>query len=299
MERARERVMPLSLDAKTRARLQQINWKIRHQASQIFQGEYRSRFRGQGMEFEDFRVYQPGDDIRHVDWKVTARKGTPYLKTFREERELKVFLAIDMSSSLLFGHHQETKHTALTYLAACLAYVAEQNRDQLGWALFAEEIIQSIPSCKGHGLSWRLMRDLLKAPPQPESKTDLKKACEFLLKTLHRRSVVILMTDLQSQWPESLLAQLAQRHELIVMILSDPREEKLPAVGFIPFQDLETQTRQWIDSDSSEVRQRWQMDFQERHDRIQALGERRGFNVMFLSTDRDPIADLASFFQNR
>ncbi|MCX7642924.1 MAG: DUF58 domain-containing protein, partial [Armatimonadetes bacterium] len=212
-------------------RVKRLEMKLRRLVSEMFLGAYESIFKGQGLEFEEVREYQPGDDVRMIDWNVTARMGKPYVKKFRHERELRVFVVVDISPSLQFGTQGKLKSELASEVAAALILAAIRSNDRVGLLLFTDRVEKFIPPRKGIRHAHRLIRELLFTRPQGHG-TDLSVALEFLRRlTRRRRSVIFLFTDLHTQGYESALKKLATRHEVLGLILRDRRERSLAPLG--------------------------------------------------------------------
>jgi uncharacterized protein (DUF58 family) len=228
--------------------------QTRHLVNDIFSGEYESVFKGRGVEFAEVREYQPGDDVRAIDWNVTARRGIPYVKQFAEERELTVILAVDGSASTRFGTQGALKRERAAEVAAVLGLAANRNNDRAGALLFAEGIERYVPPRKGKTHVLRLVRDILSFDP-PARGTDLSEAIRFLTRVLHRRSVVFLLSDFLDEGYELPLAALAVRHDVIALVLEDRRDRELPDVGLIEVVEPESGARRWLDTSSARVRE--------------------------------------------
>jgi uncharacterized protein (DUF58 family) len=222
----------------------------------VFAGEYESAFKGRGIDFDEVREYQPGDDIRMIDWNVTARAGQMYVKKFVEERELTVILLVDASSSLNFGTTQRTKSTIATYICALLAFSAIKNNDKVGLVIFTNQIECSIPPKKGRKHVLALIRDLLYFQPQ-NRRTDLSCALEYLSRAIKRKSVVFLISDFHTRGYESALRVASKRHDLIAVNIIDERELEFPDVGLIELEDAETRARIIVDTHRADIRKRF------------------------------------------
>ena len=252
--------------------------QTRHLVNDIFSGEYESVFKGRGVEFAEVREYQPGDDVRAIDWNVTARRGIPYVKQFAEERELTVILAVDGSASTRFGTQGALKRERAAEVAAVLGLAANRNNDRAGALLFAEGIERYVPPRKGKTHVLRLVRDILSFDP-PALGTDLSEAIRFLTRVLHRRSVVFLLSDFLDEGYEKPLAALAVRHDVIALVLEDRRDRELPDVGLIEVVEPESGARRWLDTSSGRVREayaaRGRRGDSFAADRLRAGGDRR------------------------
>src|SRR5712692_9850753 len=233
--------------------VRRLQLRARRAVEDILGGEYHSVFRGTGMAFEEVREYQPGDDIRTIDWNVTARMGHPFIKRFIEERELTVMLLVDCSGSQQFGTQVQQKKEVIAELAAVLAFSAINNNDKVGLIAFTDRIERFVPPRKGSRHVLRLIRDVLFFQPTHRG-TALHEALDYLNRILRRRSIVFLLSDFLDQGFEYALKRTARHHDLIAIRISDPREEELPAVGLLELEDAETGQRLLVDTGSRQVR---------------------------------------------
>jgi uncharacterized protein (DUF58 family) len=220
-------------------KIKTIQIRTQRTVNEVFAGEYESAFRGRGMEFEEVRDYRPGDDIRHIDWNVTARMGLPFVKVHREERELTVMLLVDVSSSGSFGSETKTKNEVAAELAALLAYTAIKSNDRVGLIIFSDQVEHYIPPKKGRAHVWRVIRDILTHRPR-RSGTDLDGALEYLGRVARRRVVAFLISDFLDQGWADRLRIAGRRHDLTAITVTDRREEELPAIGILELEDAET-----------------------------------------------------------
>ena len=234
-------------------KIRRIEIRSRRLVNSLFLGEYHAVFRGRGIEFSEVREYQPGDEVRTIDWNVTARMGAPYVKKFVEERELTVMLAVDVSASDAFGSAGQSKREVAAEVGALLAFSAIRNNDKVGLVAFSDRIERYVPPKKGPRHVLRVVRELLFLQPQGR-RTSIGGAVEFLRRVLGRRSVVFLFSDFQDRGYESGLRVLARRHDLTAIVLSDPREWELPAVGLVELEDAETGAHILVDTSDRRVR---------------------------------------------
>lgn len=295
-----------SSDGKTTARpspellrqVRRLEIHARRQVANLFLGQYRSVFRGRGLEFSEVREYQPGDDVRIIDWNVTARMGAPFVKKFVEERELTVMLAIDVSASQRFGTAARRKDEVAAELAALLAFAAVENQDRVGLLAFSDRIENYLPPRKGSRHALRLVRDLLCLSTESDA-TDIGAAAAYLERALRRRAIVFVISDFLDEGFERALRHAAHRHDVIALALTDPRELTLPAVGLLEAEDAETGERVWVDAGSDAVRTL----FAERADA--AIERRRrtlasvGVDTVEISTEGSYTKPLLSYFQAR
>jgi uncharacterized protein (DUF58 family) len=268
----------------------------------VLAGEYHSVFKGQGMEFDEVRGYQPGDDIKTIDWNVTARTGDPYVKRYVEEREITVFFLVDLSKSGNFGSREKLKNEIAAEFCALLAFSAIKNNDKVGLIVFTDTIELFIPPAKGTSHVLRLIRELLFFKPgkmREKAGTDIALALNYLGRVLHKRGVVFLISDFLDQNFEKPLRVLARRHDLIAATVSDPRELALPDVGLLEIQDAETGETTVIDTGSKTVRNRYTRLAEEKNKELADLFQSIGVDHIQLFTDRDYILDLVKFFRRR
>ncbi|MBI3585695.1 MAG: DUF58 domain-containing protein [Ignavibacteriales bacterium] len=234
-------------------KVRQLEIRTRGVVNQVFTGEYHSVFKGRGMAFSEVREYQFGDDVRSIDWNVTARLDHPFIKVFEEERELTVMLLIDMSGSQFFGSQGQLKRDIAVELSAILAFSAMKNNDKVGAILFSDQIEKFIPPRKGRSHALRIVRELLSFEPK-SSATSLKAALEYLNHVNKKRSIVFVISDFMDSGYETALHIAGKRHDLIGVALLDPREHELPKVGLITFRDAETGAQRWIDTSDKKLR---------------------------------------------
>ena len=268
----------------------------------VLAGEYHSVFKGQGMEFDEVRAYQPGDDIKTIDWNVTARTGLPYVKRYVEEREITVFFLVDLSASGFFGSLEKLKNEIAAEFCALLAFSAIKNNDKVGLIVFTDIIDLFIPPAKGTSHVLRLIRELLFFSPgkkRVRAGTDIALALDYLGRVLHKRGVVFLVSDFLDQDFEKTLGVLARRHDLIAVTVADPRECALPEVGLMKIQDAETGAQVLVDTGDKEVRRRYEELAGEKNDRLASLFKGTGVDHIELYTDRDYVLDLVKFFRKR
>jgi uncharacterized protein (DUF58 family) len=261
-------------------------------------GEYESAFRGQGMEFEDVREYVPGDDIRRIDWNVTARAGVPYVKQHREERELTVVLVVDVSSSGAFGSVRKTKNEVAAEVAAVLAYAAIKSHDKVGLLAFTDHVEHFVPAKKGRAHLWRVIRDILTFEPRG-SGTSIAGALDFLGRVQRRRAVVFLVSDFLDQGYEQPLRLAARRHDVTAVRITDPRELALPAVGLLELEDLETGQRTLLDT--ADAGAMTALAAATRRDRASTSERLRaaGVGEIAISTDQPFVEPIIRYFRSR
>ena len=287
-----------AVSAEVLRKIRQVEIKARVLADELLLGSYRSVFRGWGLDFEEVREYEPGDDIRSIDWNVTARMNTPYIKKFREERELNVFVLVDMSASSWFGTAAQSKRELAIDVAALLAFAAVRNNDRLSLVLFSDKVQRYVPPRTGRDHLLRVIRDLLFEPPR-RAKTDLAAVSRFVANVTKKRSVVFLISDFLDTGFESPLRRLGQKHDVVAVTLSDPRESELPPIGVIGLEDAETGRVAYVDTDAAAVREAYAAAARlRRTERLRSFG-RMNLDAVDLSTDRPYVPALMSFFSAR
>ena len=264
----------------------------------VLAGEYESVFKGRGMEFDEVREYQPGDDVRSIDWNVTARTGKPFIKRFREERELTVLFLVDLSASGSFGSVKRTKNELAAEICALLAFAAIKNNDKVGLIVFTDHVEMFVPPGKGPRHVLRVIREILSFHPR-RTGTDIGMALDYLGRIQHRRAVVFLISDFQAEGFERALRGLGRRHDIIAVSVTDPREKALPDVGLIELEDAETGEIALIDAGSRKVRTRYEALSLERTARLDDLLRSMGIDQIHVETGKAYIRDLMAFFKNR
>ena len=279
-------------------RVRRLEIRAKRLVTERLFGQYGSVFRGRGLEFSEVRAYQPGDDVRIIDWNVTARMGVPYVKKFVEERELTVLIAIDLSGSQQFGTEASTKAELGVELSALLAFAAVANNDLVGLLTFTDQIETFVPPAKGSRHALRILRELIGGRLASRG-TSISTAVAYLQRALRRRAIVFLISDFLDEEFESNLRYAARRHDVIALALSDPRESVMAPIGLAEFEDAETGRRVWLDTADAGVRQR----FAERAS-ADALSRRRqlmslGVDVVPISTEHDYIVPLTAYLQAR
>src|SRR3990167_10572365 len=232
--------------------VRQIEIKTKGLVNQVFSGEYHSVFKGRGMEFSEVREYQFGDDIRNIDWNVTARFSHPFIKIFEEERELTVILLVVLSGSLLFGTVEKTKQQIAAELSAVLAFSAMKNNDKVGLILFTDKIEKFVPPRKGKTHVLRLVREVLSFEPKGKA-TNLKSALEYMNNAIKKKSIVFLISDFMDNGYEKILRIVGKKHDLVGIVINDRREFKLPKIGLVKLTDSETGEERWIDTSDTKV----------------------------------------------
>jgi uncharacterized protein (DUF58 family) len=264
----------------------------------VLAGEYTSVFKGRGMEFDEVREYMPGDDVRSIDWNVTARMDRPYVKRFVEERELTVFFLVDLSASGAFGSVCKLKNEIAAEFCALLSFSAVKNNDKVGLIVFTDRVELYVPPKKGTTHVLRLIRELLNFKPKA-AKTDIAGTLDYFGKVAKKRAVVFLVSDFQSEAFEKPMRIISKRHDLIAVPVTDPREVRLPNVGLIELEDAETGEMILIDTSSAAVRKRYERLGRERSERFRELFASMGVDQIEVMTDRDYVPRLVQFFRAR
>ncbi|MBT8399246.1 MAG: DUF58 domain-containing protein [Rhodothermia bacterium] len=279
-------------------KIRQIEIRTKGLVNNVFGGEYHSAFKGQGIEFSEVRPYQVGDDIRSIDWNVSARMGETYVKIFEEEREQTVMLAVDVSGSNNFGSHGKFKREIAAEICAIVAFSAIQNSDKVGLLLFSDQIELFVPPKKGKRHVLRLIRDLF-AHERESQRTSIAMAAEHLIHVLRRHSVVLLISDFIDSGFEKPLRALARRHDVVAVHLQDPRERDLPDVGLVEFTDAETGRNLIVDTGSARVREAFAQNAQGREQQLADLFRRIQLDRVEIDTAEGYIDPLIEFFRRR
>jgi len=279
-------------------KVRQLEIRTRGVVNQVFSGEYHSVFKGRGMEFSEVREYQFGDEIRTIDWNVTARLDHPYVKVFEEERELTVILLVDMSGSQFFGSQTSLKRDIAAELSAILAFSAMKNNDKVGAILFTDEIEKFIPPRKGRSHALRIVRELLSFEPHRKT-TSLKSVLEYLNHIQKKRSIVFLISDFMDSGYDSALRIVGKRHDLIGLVLKDPHEVELPDVGLITLKDAETGSQRWIDTHDKNVRKGYQTYLDSIQKNRRSLFVKSKLDSVVIPLDKPYMKPLVDFFRLR
>ena len=280
-------------------KVRKIEIKTRGLSSNIFAGQYHSAFKGRGMAFSEVREYQFGDDVRDIDWNVTARFHRPYVKVFEEERELTVMLLIDVSGSLDFGTQKQMKRDMVTEIAATLAFSAIQNNDKIGVIFFSDKIEKYIPPQKGRKHILYIIREMLDFKPE-STRTDIKQAIEFLSSVQKRRTTAFILSDfyVRSDFQQSL--QIANRkHDVVAIQVYDQRARELPDVGLMKVVDAETGYEQYVDTSSKKLRQAYQKYWLTRQAQLQDTFNKSNVDNVSIATNQDFVKSLLLLFKQR
>ena len=275
-----------------------IEIRTRRLVNDLFSGEYHSIFKGRGMEFDEVREYQIGDDVRQIDWNVTARTGVPFIKKFTEERELSVVFLIDASGSQNFGTGDFLKSELAAELTALLSLAAIKNNDKVGLIIFTDKIEKFIPPAKGRQHVLRMIREVLYFKPESRG-TDISYALEYFLNVIKRRSVVFLMSDFYSGDFEREILLAGKKHDLIALRLTDPREMEIPTSGLLYLEDAETGKRMWLDSHDQTFQREFKVSRREELLKVEKMFRQNNVDFIDLDTSKSYIDPLIKFFKMR
>ncbi|MFO1462204.1 MAG: DUF58 domain-containing protein [bacterium] len=279
-------------------KIKRIQLKTNYLANEIFAGEYESAFRGRGMEFEEVREYQPGDEIRSIDWNVTARMGRPFVKVYREEREMTVMILVDMSASLDFGTRERLKREAAAEVAAVLAYAAIKSNDKVGLILFTDRVERFIPAKKGKGHVYRVIQEILTFTPQHPG-TQIRVPLEYLIRVMNRRAICFLLSDFVDQGYERALAIAKRRHDMVCIQLYDPAETAFPKAGWLQWRDPETGECHWVNSSRRSFQEKFKKLSEALRQGPQKIFQSIGVDSVVIDQSRDYIQPLLQFFRLR
>lgn len=275
-----------------------IELKTRGLSDHIFSGEYHSAFKGRGMTFSEVREYSHGDEVRTVDWNVTARFGHPFVKVFEEERELTVMLIADLSGSGEFGSENQLKRDLITEVCATIAFSAIQNNDKTGLILFTDRVEKFIPPKKGRSHTLRIIRELIEFKPQHKG-TDVAGSLKFLNNVIKKRSIAFLISDLMDQGYDDAMKIANRKHDLVVLRTSDPREQELPNVGLVQFTDPETGDTRWVDTGNKRIRTFYRAEALKHQARTRDILRRAGVDSAVIGTREGFVRPLMNLFRRR
>ena len=284
-------------------RVRRVEIKTRGLSDEIFAGKYHTAFRGRGMSFSEVREYRVGDDVRDIDWNVTARSERAHVKVYEEERELTMMLLVDVSPSRLFGSKELTKKNIITEIAATLAFSASKNNDKVGCILFSDHVEKFIPPKKGRSHILAIIRELVGFQPTGHS-TQLSEAMRYLVGVNKKRTTTFILSDFinaecDKSKLEDALKIASSKHDIVAIEVYDERDRVLPDVGIIEVQDAETGQREWLDTSSRKVRQYWREKFDEEHTKMQSLLKHNRIDRASVATDGDYVAELIKMFKQR
>lgn len=287
-----------SLSPELMQRIKAIQVKTNYLVNDIMAGEYVSAFKGRGMEFSEVREYQPGDDVRLIDWNVTARMNQPFIKEFKEERELTLMLLVDVSSSGGFGSDKKFKNEVSAEIASILAFAAIKNNDKIGLIVFSDKIEHSIPPKKGKAHIWNIIRTILNFKPEGKG-TNLSLPLEYLLNIQKRKTTAFLISDFQAEDYETTLRQAKQKHDLVAISITDPREETLPDVGLIELEDAESGETLLIDTHDKEMTAQFAKQFQQKREKRKNYFSSIGIDTIEIYTNRSLTDPIIRYFKMR
>lgn len=280
-------------------KVRRIEIKTKGLSSHIFSGEYHSAFKGRGMSFSEVREYSPGDDVRTIDWNVTARFRTPFVKVFEEERELTVMLLVDISNSSLFGTTGQTKRDLITEICAVISFSATTNNDKVGVIFFSDKVDKYIPPKKGKSHILRIIRELITIQPKQQSLTDVGECLRFFNNASKKRTIAFLLSDFISKPYSDPLKLTARRHDLVGIHVYDKADKELPDAGLIQVQDSETGAIKWMDTSDKNLRKYYTALFLDHQKYCVSTFRKCGAELISIKTDEDYIKTLQGFFVGR
>lgn len=287
----------MPLDADVIKKIKKIHITTNHLVNDVMTGEYQSAFKGRGMEFAEVREYQAGDDVRSIDWNVSARMGKPFIKEYQEERELTVMLMVDVSASGLFGTSR-SKNEISAEIAATLSFSAIKNQDKVGLCLFTDRVEKYIPPKKGRGHVWRVIEEVLSFTPEHKG-TDLSEPLEYIHRVLRRKAICFLVSDFQAGGYERPLRIANKRHDMIAVAVSDPREVEIPAIGYLELEDAETGERMLLNTNHKKTTKIYSEWIRKQQAENKRLLRSMGVDMIEVSTDRPYIDAIIRFFKLR
>ncbi len=279
-------------------KVRKIEIKTRGLSNQIFSGHYHSAFKGRGMAFSEVREYQYGDDIRNIDWNVTARFNHPYIKIFEEERELTVMLVIDVSASNEFGTSKQLKKMLVAELAAVLAFSAIQNNDKVGVIFFSDQVEKFIPPKKGTSHILRIIREVISFEPTHRN-TNLNEGLKFLTSAIKKRSTTFVISDFICDDFSKTMGIAARKHDLVALRITDRRENELPSIGLVKFQDAETGKQHWVDTSSADSKAFYAYWISKKTEELNNVFVKSGVDNALIYTDEDYVKPLMKLFKKR
>lgn len=279
-------------------KVRKIEIKTKRLSNHIFSGEYHSSFKGRGMTFSEVRQYQFGDDIRNIDWNVTARYNEPFVKVFEEERELTMLLMVDISASEMFGTNEQFKRETITEIAATLAFSATQNNDKVGLLLFTDDVELFIPPKKGKSHVLRIIRELIEFKPKSK-KTNIKNALEFLSGIMKKKVIVFMLSDFMDKDYNQALKIVGRKHDVTGIRIYDRFETELPKLGIIPLQDAESDNLQYINTNSKTVRNQYKANYLKQVDYFKNTFTKSGSGIINTRIGESYVKKLMSYFKQR
>lgn len=280
-------------------KVRRIEIKTKGLSNHIFAGEYHSTFKGRGMSFSEVREYVPGDDVKFIDWNVTARFSHPFVKVFEEERELIVMLLVDVSTSALFGTHQRLKRELITELGAVLSFSATTNNDKVGVIFFSDKVEKYIPPKKGRSHILRIIRELIALEPQQTGGTNVDVALKFLNNVLKKKTITFVLSDFVSKPYEQGLQLAARRHDVVGIHVYDAIDKELPSAGLLQVMDAENGQTRWLDTDDKNVRKHYTEAFENYRRYCASAFRKSGASLLTVRTDQDYVKILQGYFKAR
>lgn len=279
-------------------KVRKIEIKTKHLSNQIFSGEYHSAFKGRGMAFSEVREYAVGDEIRTIDWNVTARFNEPFVKVFEEERQLTVMLLVDISASGMFGTRNQLKRETITELCAVLAFSAVSNNDQIGLILFSDKIEKFIPPKKGKSHILRIIRELINFEPTGKA-TDIALSLKYFTQMIKKKSIAFVLSDFMDEGFADALKIASRKHDVVALKVHDKAEAELPNIGLAQFHDLETGETRWINTSSKKVRNNYRIKQNEQEERVRQIFLKSKTDFAEILTDEEYIKPLMNLFKKR
>jgi len=279
--------------------VRRIEIKTKGLSNHIFAGEYHSTFKGRGMSFSEVREYVPGDDVKFIDWNVTARFSHPYVKVFEEERELVVMLLVDISSSSLFGTQQRLKRELITELGAVLSFSATTNNDKVGVIFFSDKVEKFIPPKKGRSHILRIIREMIALEPDHKGDTNVGVAFDYLNNVLKKKTIAFVLSDFISSPYQTSLQLAARKHDLIGIQVYDKYDKELPSAGLVQVMDAESRQTMWLDTDDKSVKRQYAEAFEQHKKYSVQTFRKSGATLLSIRTDEDYVKVLQTYFKGR
>jgi len=279
-------------------KVRKIEIKTKGLSNQIFSGEYHSAFKGRGMAFSEVREYAVGDEIRTIDWNVTARFNEPFVKVFEEERELTVMLLVDVSASEMFGTRNQIKRETITELCAVLAFSAVSNNDRIGLVMFSDQIEMFIPPKKGKSHILRIIRELINFEPT-HTGTDISGVLKYFTKMVKKKSIAFVLSDFVSTDFSDAIKIASRKHDVVALKVRDKAETELPNIGVAQFKDLESGESKWVNTSSKKIREKYRQESEEKENELRELFRRSKTDFAEIWTDEEYIKPLMNLFENR
>lgn len=292
--------MPITslLDEDLLKKIKGIQIRAKHLVNNAFAGDYQSAFRGRGIEFDEIREYVPGDDVRNIDWNVTARMGHPFVKIFKDERELTVMFVVDVSASSRFGTFKKFKNEVAAEITALLAYTALRNNDKVGLIIFSDHVEHYVPPKKGRGHVWQLIRDILTYKSDAK-KTDMNIPLDFLNRIVKHRAITFLISDFMGDGYEQKLKTTSHHHDLVAISITDPRELEMPKIGYIELEDAETGESILVDTFNNSFLKEYKKTALKEKSKLKDFFQMNGIDFIQVRTDESYIDPIVKYFRAR